>query len=684
MNNIKRITLSFIGAVILSSCTSVPEEKFSPDSSYLKGPSYSTKVTNAELLSNNQQSSTEEQQRFRFVAPLKLNTNQAKTAEDVLSRFRNNKSIKITADELPLKDFLHLVLGEQLKVSYILADEVKKDTQSVTLNLQDLLSERKLFTLTEEVLIQRDYLIRVDDNIFYIHKDAGKGAKGDVIYGYGKQFSDVPQTSLEIVQLVPFEYGMQTSLGNTLKQLFGVKATPDFQRSSLTIQGKRKIVLRALEFIQLMDQPALQNRQIAIYKNIFLQADNLVKKLTELLVQEGISLGKGQVFEKALSVVTLDKQGMLVFFSNNKTVIERALFWAEQIDKPIATAERQYFIYQPQYSRAVDMGESLSALIGNGTGTGVGNTTSATSENKNQSAARSQTTSVSSDTMKMVVDERANALIFYTSGENYQQLLPLIKRLDVLPTQIMLEVMIAEVTLVDEFKSGVEFELNKGNYNLNTTGAFGLKDFGGLSYLLTGVDGNVAINLFKTNSLVNILSRPSLVVRDGVSARISIGNEIPIIGQTSIDPLEGNSRQTTQIEYRKTGIELSVTPTINAQGVVIMEIDQSISNEIEGGSTVSNSPSFFERSITTEVVAESGQTVILGGLISENRTKSNTRVPWLGGLPLIGQLFKAEKDAEDKTELVVLVTPRIIESSSEWDEVFKKFNENVTELNINQ
>nr|MDC2854611.1 hypothetical protein [Ningiella sp. W23] len=283
------------------------------------------------------------------------------------------------------------------------------------------------------------------------------------------------------------------------------------------------------------------------------------------------------------------------------------------------------------------------------------NTTSVANENSSafsQNSARS----ASSKDVKMVVDERANTLIFHTSGEEYQQLLPLIKRLDILPKQVMLEVVIAEVTLQGEFKRGVEFALNKGNYGLSTTGAFMGDGFGGLSYLLQGDNGRIAINLLQTNSLAKILSRPSLVVRDGVSASINVGTDIPIIGETTSDPINGD-RQTTSIDYRKTGVELSVTPTVNAQGVVLMEINQKVSNQATGSTSSSVNPSIFERTIKTEVVAQSGQTVILGGLISENNSNSDSKVPLFGDLPLIGALFRADTKNNDRTELVVLVTP---------------------------
>ncbi|XQW85907.1 secretin N-terminal domain-containing protein [Thalassotalea piscium] len=681
MNN--RNIISILVLIMLTACATEPTKRPKLEKSYLVAVDKHKALVDGDIDNKKNEQKIENEQKFRFVAPLKRNNKDALSAEDVLAQFSDKKTIKLASDGLPLKDFLHQVFGEQLNVSYILADEVKVGGKPVTLNLKNNISPRKLFTLTEEILNQRNFTIRFDDNIFYIHKADSDQGKGNVVYGYGKKLSDVPQTSFDIMQMVQFEYGMQASIGNTLRQMLGVKTTVDTTRNTLTIEAKRKDVIRALELIQIVDQPAMQNRQIGVYKTTFSSTEEIVKKLTELLGQEGISVGSSKTTASALSIVEIAQQGELYFFANSANIIDRAVFWSNQIDKPTKTAEQEYFIYTPSYSRAIDMGESLEALISGSKS--VSNRTSAEAQNNksNSSSARKGTGFASSDNMKMVVDERANVLIFYTSGEEYQQILPLIKRLDILPKQVMLEVIIAEVTLADEFKQGVEFALKRGNYGLGTEGNIFGKGFGGLSYAVTGNGLNVGLELFQSNSLVDTLSKPSIVVRDGVSANITVGTDIPVVGETASNPLDSNTTTTTKIEYRKTGVNLTVTPTINAQGVVLMEINQSVSNEIEAGTTSALNPSVFTRSIQTEVVAESGQTIMLGGLISRNKTEKQTKVPFFGSLPLIGALFKGDTSAGDKTELVVFVTPKVIESSDQWEDIKAKFSTGLTNLNIN-
>lgn len=666
--------------LVLTACSSL-DKNFTPEESFLtskqKSPGAKTEIE-ITTASPEQRSG-----KVEYLSSYQNGSSVITKSDDLASRFSDNNMLRVTADELPLKDFLHYVFGDLLDVSYILGDALQNDSQPITLNIRQDVSMRKLFLLSEELLVQRDYVIRADAGIFYIHKSEGAGSQGALAYGYGKRSSDVPTSSSDIIQMVPLDFGLPTSFANSIRTFTKVLASPDFDRSSIVLQGKRRDILKGLEFINLMDQPRFQGRQIGLYQTTFISIDELSEALPPILEQEGLIVStKGQ--SGAISLVPLSRQSLLIIFANDVSIIDRVSYWASKLDKPATGSDAQYYIYNPNYARASDLGESLSLLISGQSGP-LSNSTSATQQNNQQSnAAKSRPSiSASSEDISLVVDERSNSLIFKTTGSHYQSLLPLIKRLDMLPKQIMLEVVIAEVSLTDEFKQGVEFALNDGNYGISTEGAFFGEGFGGLAYALQGTIGRLALNLFQSNSLVNIISRPSLVVRDGVRAAISVGTNIPVVGQTSSDPINGD-RQTTSIEYRKTGVELEVTPTVNAQGYVIMSIKQTISNEVDSGGSTSagGNPSLFERTIDTEVVAESGRTIILGGLISENKSSIDSQVPLLGDIPLLGNLFKAKTRGGDKTELVLMVTPRIIESSDEWDEIRNKLSNELKKITI--
>jgi general secretion pathway protein D len=268
----------------------------------------------------------------------------------------------------------------------------------------------------------------------------------------------------------------------------------------------------------------------------------------------------------------------------------------------------------------------------------------------------------------MSVDPRSNTLIFYTTGTRYQTLLPMIQRLDVPPKQILLETMIAEVTLTGEFAYGVEFAFTSGNFSGGTAGNLNLPSGGLALNWIDGITQQVRVKLSATNTLVNVLSNPTLVVRDGVEASIIVGNDVPTIGATATDPLTSDT-QITQVLYRKTGLDLRIRPTINAAGVVVMEITQSISNTVPGASNVDGAPIFFERAVATEVVARSGESILLAGLISERQNDTSASVPGFAQIPGLGWLFRSDSKGRERTELVVLITPRVIEDPREWDQI---------------
>ena len=470
------------------------------------------------------------------------------------------------------------------------------------------------------------------------------------------------------MQIIPLQFGIRISIERTLNQLTKATITPDFDQGTIFVQGNRAQIRQVIDLVDLLDRPANRAKHIGFLTLSFISPEHFVKQVVTLLENEGIPAGAGQPNQKNVVLVPLTLSGGVAIFASSKGFLERVELWAKKLDQPPKGTDNQFFIYHPQYARARDLGDSLIPLFGGSKSAPKGNNSRDTKSavaNK-----RSTNQAVSDGSLKMVVDERANMVIFETSGTRYQSLLPLIKRLDVMPRQVLLEMTIAEVTLTDEFKQGVEFNLQDGNFGFSTDGAFGLSSIAGGSLSWASSLNQVNFKAMQNNSLVNVLSNPTLLVRDGTTATIVVGEEIPIIKST--DLVAQSSIIRTNTERRQTGLTLTVTPTINTEGVVIMEIEQKISNELETNVN-SDEQIILNREIKTEVVANSGQTIILGGLISETSSNGDSKVPFLGDIPLLGNLFKSKSDTKKKTELVILVTPKIIFDEKQWDEIKEKF-----------
>ena len=627
------------------------------------------------------------------LTPLPQTQNSTQHSELLTESFSDTPSLDIAVEQMPMEDFLHYTLGELLDVNYVLDEQLKADTNPVTLNIKQQISPRRLMQLTQELLLQRGVQISYNDDLYYIHKIEA-GQKGNVITAIGRDPISVPRTAQPILQVVPLRYGVRLSIERTLKQLVGAEITPDFEQGALFIQGKREDIIRALELVKLLDVPSNRGRYIGVIPLTYISSDDFTTQVGSLLENEGIPVGTGEGGAagsngKSLVMVPVSQVGAVAVFAAEEGLLQRVRYWAQMIDRPGQGTTQQYFIYHPRYARATDVGESLGALIGASSGTASAGSTdkankSTTTQTKEQTGAApsaKRTTGGSNDKLSFVVDERANALIFHTSGAEYQSIMPLIDKLDVLPRQVMLDITIAEVTMSGEFKYGVEWAFKNGDFSAGTKDAFGVTGFGGLGLSLSGTDGSMAANFIQSNNLVNVLSNPTLLVRDGVPARINVGSEISVVGSTTEDPLTGD-RQTTSAEYRKTGVDITVTPTINAQGIVIMKVDQSISNTVTGSAGASGNPDIFERALQTEVVAQSGQTVILGGLISENNSDKGNMTPGLGDVPFLGELFKAKEESNSRTELVMLITPRVINSTDQWEELTTSFKQGLNYLKM--
>ncbi len=631
----------------------------------------------------------------------KLKTQNAKQVESLKSLPRDNvsvsnkqighqfsevESLSVAVNDMTMKSFLNYVFGELLAIDYVIGKDVPND--KMTLNVSNKISPRKLFEMTQQVLMQQGVGIRFADGIYYIFQ-VPKGQKTSVVMGFGRNVDSVPQSAGSILQVVPLKYGVRGNVHRTVGSLIEAQISVDFDQGVLFIQGEREQIVRGLELIQLLDVPSNSGKYISLISPTFLSVEEFIESVTQLLKTEGIDVAEKGRNNGSVLFVPLPQLGAVTVFSAEKDLLARVEYWVNKIDKPSMGTERQYHIYTPRFARASDLGESISPLISGTSSSGKKNESRSTTSKDNKDSSvvannptKSSTTTSSNENMTMVVDDRSNSLIFHSSGREYQAILPLVRRMDILPKQVLLNVTIAEVKLTGEFKRGFEFALSSGNFSASTKGSLGLDEITGITASWKSGGNEIIAEFIDENSQVNILSKPSLLVRDGSEASINVGDKIPVSSGSSSS---GTGEVVTEnISYRETGIKLTVTPSVNAQGVVIMEINQDISNQLAGQVGKGDNPIFFERSLKTEVIADSGQTILLGGLISEDSSNSNKGVPWLKSIPLIGALFESEAKSNVKTELVIMVTPKIVERSSQWNSILGDFQKALNNIDLQQ
>jgi general secretion pathway protein D len=594
----------------------------------------------------------------------------------------------VAAERMSIRDFVHYVFGELLQVNYVLDESISAATNQlgddgVTMSLNNPVSPRVLFELASDIMLKQNIEIVYGSDVFFINKFSQEQSN-QIMVGVGRELTDVPNTMQTIMQVVPLKYGIKIGVERTLNRIVKAKITPDFTQSVLFVEGPRSSIVKALDLIDLLDTPATKSQHIGMIGLDFLTPENFATDVTVLLKNEGILASVSKTDNSNVVLVPLSQLGAVAVFATDRLFLERVRHWANIIDAPGEGSHKQYFLYYPSYARAIDIGDSVSALMGLGptsVGAGKSSSTAANSGQNNTGNAPSvqRKQGVMTQDLKMVVDERSNTLIFYASGADYKKLFPLLKKLDVIPKQVLLDITIAEVSLQDEFKYGVEWALSRGEVNLTTDGAFGVTAIGGLGLVVSGSDGPLNANFLNSHSLVNVLSNPSQVVLDGATASFKVGSDISVVGETTQDPINGQ-RQTTSSEYRQTGVDVTLTPTVNAQGIVVMEVSMSISNTVPSTTGAGGNPDIFERSLSTQLVAKSGQTVMMAGLVSANTSRGGSGAPGIKNLPLIGELFKSTSDSADRTELVMMITPRVIENLDEWSDVITDFRQGMSFL----
>jgi general secretion pathway protein D len=268
----------------------------------------------------------------------------------------------------------------------------------------------------------------------------------------------------------------------------------------------------------------------------------------------------------------------------------------------------------------------------------------------------------------VTADRDQNAVIARGDEAQIAEARSLLKALDRPRAQVLIEATIAEVTLTDDLKYGVNWSAGnstlKGVFSDAANGAVA-SSFPGLSISYVNMDVSATLSLLSSLTKVEVVSRPSVIALNNEPAMLQVGDQVPIITTTAISVLEQNAPIVNQTTYRDTGVILSVIPHVRAGGLVDIEVAQEVSDVAPTTSSTINSPTISQRRIESRLVVPSGGSVALGGLISSKHTKGTTGVPVLKSVPVVGRLFRTETTTGDRTELIVFLTPRVLATPNE-------------------
>ena len=597
--------------------------------------------------------------------------------------------IRVSFHEVPLVAFINAVFGEELGMSFLISPGLAERTDLVTLRLTEPLPPRQLFATARRVLGEYGVDLREVEAGILTFTPSEEVASRDVpLLVSGRTLPEVPSTHRTIFQLVPLRVVRGPQVRGWLYEAFDRKdleILEDPGRNALLLKGSADTLARAMAMVEVLDQPLLRGRHGIIVEPVFMSADELARALESVLRAEGYqaSIGAGPA-GGAVILLALAGVNKVIAFAADQGTVDHVAEWARTLDtRRKESIEEAVFTYEVRNTQAGELVETLNRILGAGSGSrSIATAPPAAGEGGEAAEAAGEPAGKAPAGARIVVDENRNLLLFRGSGKEWAEVREVIEKLDKSVPSVLIEVLVAEVTLSDEEKTGVKFILSGalGSRGITARALDALSaNAGGLSLTLDSAgETRALLNFFYKNDRVVIRSRPRLLVKSGETASIDVGNEIPVITQISDSntQADGSTNVLQKVSYRKTGVQLEIKPLVQANGLVDLQISQQLSEARPSAATsIAGSPTILNRQISTSLTLRDGGSLLMGGLISGNQNAGASGVPFLGEMPVLGRLFRADAVLEDRTELLVMVTPYVVADHEEGWELTRRVRE---------
>lgn len=496
----------------------------------------------------------------------------------------------------------------------------------------------------------------------------------------------------------------------------GTIVRTDDSRNTITLSGNDRDISGVLDAISVFDVDVMKGMSFGIVPVKTSDPAAITDELRKVFDSDREGPMAGMV-----RFLPNKRMGAILVITPQAQYLSRATTWIRRLDNRGEGTEKQFYTYVVQNRRASELVNVLQTMFtqgkdggseGGGSGRSVApqysEVSAQTSGMKQQSGTSTQSGGMgglqsstppatkAADTgpettssiqigrddstggprIKVVADEAKNTVLIEASAADYRRVARVIGTLDVIPNQVLIEAMIAEVTLKDELRFGLRWFLSNKNQSGTLTddlsGSIG-SVFPGFSYALRA--SNISATLTALNEItdVNVISSPSLTVADNRTAALQVGDQVPITTQSAVSVLTPGAPVVNSVSYKDTGVILSITPRISESGRVALDIEQEVSTVSETTSSSINSPTISQRRVRTSVVVNDGEAFALGGLIQDKRTKTRTQIPVLGDIPILGNAMRMKDDLIGKTELVIMIAPHVIRNLTEARQMTDEF-----------
>lgn len=625
-----------------------------------------------------------------------LLTPDAPKAERVAIPDANAKDqLVLSFKDADVSEVVRQVVGEHLGLNYVLDPKVEG---RVNLHFEGKISKEDLLRLLSQAL-RVSGIDTVDQNGVLVIRPVADSAGIPLANVHALDGTDDAGATIIAYRL---RHVKAAQVLNVVKPFLtsGRPLMADEGTNSLVFADTAANARTALNLIRSLDIDLLGEMGMEIVPLKGLSPEDAAKSLETLLGKIGGL--KGSVSRESLAFMPLEQYQGLLVFAQDQHVLDIARKWLTALDAQGQEMGEQVFVYPVENGLAKDITEILTKVYGLDSGASDdGLTRELVAAVGTDSVAVSSSGGIDtrfSGNVFIIPDEVNNFIVVRANPVDYEKVQRAIAALDKLPRAVLIEVIIAEVRLTDQFVYGVEWFLrsNRSVINGKTFQNRGSFDTGvgystsaglggsasssipeGFAYFIGASDFQVLLHLLDEDNKLNVLSTPTLLALDNTEASITIGGKEPILSQSQST---GDTGIINTVQYQDTGIILNVTPHINSSGLVRLEVEQEIRsvNSEQVASVSLNTPRFTERTIKTSLVAEDGKTVVIGGIIESEKTVIRTAVPVLGDIPVLGFLFSKKDDTLEKKELLVAITPHVIKR--ERDQFAQKLLDRLSDL----
>lgn len=613
-------------------------------------------------------------------------------------------------EDAPVADVVRTILGDVMQANFLLHPPVAGAVTLVTRT--GVTADQALYLLETALFANGLGLAKDGRGTYHVGRlDVLKNVGVPVRQSVG---GVLPPGVGAIV--VPLKFIGATEMAAILRPMIPPDALlrVDTLRNLLVLSGSRAQAEGWLDMVATFDIDLLKGMSVGVFPLKYMNPKDI--ELALRLFNPGVGTAAATTTTTGnrelmaglggLRIIPLEQMNSVLVVASQASQLEFARAYLEKLDKPnMGSTDQQLHIYPVQNGNAKHLAGVLMGLFGDGkpaaapatgvapglaattaaTRTGVGGATGvvgsgatsngsllgrASSGSATQTTAAGNTAGATSGTLqgniRVMSDDINNMILVWGTFAEFNKIESALKRLDLPPTQVLIEASIIEVTLSDDLKYGLQWMFTDTKASGNTgTGVISSAGGGvlgaaqaGFSYTMKNSLGQIraVLNALANKSLVKVISSPSLMVLDNHPASISVGNQQPIRSGETTNTV---GTVTSSIQYKDTGVNLTVLPSVNAGNIVTMQVDQNVT-DVGAVDDATGQRAFLQRQISSKVAVRSGETIVLGGLIRDNSTTGKTGVPLLQDLPLVGNLFATNTTNGARTELLVVITPRVV------------------------